>query len=69
MIGNNERSLFLDALIMLSLGPHFRHRSVDILQAQTACIWLLNFIYQRPRERTVGSLVKSAIDYTTKERW
>lgn len=66
MIGNSERSLFLDALIMLSLGPRFGRRSVDILQA--ACIFL-NFIYQRPRERTVGSLVKSAIDYTTKERW
>lgn len=69
MIGDSERSLFLNALIMLLLGPHFGRGSVDILQAQAACIWFLNVIYQRPRERTVGSLVKSAIDYTTKERW
>lgn len=37
--------------------------------ARTVRIWFLSFIYQRPRERTVGSLVKSPIDYTTKERW
>jgi len=30
MTDDSERSLFLDALIMLSLGPHFERRSVDI---------------------------------------
>jgi len=65
MPDDGEQLRFLDALITLS---HFGRRSDSRFLAARASGTETSYI-NRPRERgAAGSLMKSAIDYTTKGR-
>jgi len=59
--------LFPIRLVTLSLGLHSERRFIDT--SRTRRPHLDPKLHISTATRTVGSLVKSAIDYTTKERW